>query len=184
MSKTSKTPRDPYYQALQHMLVIPQVEAAQLFQTIVNAPFHDQLRAIQLDLGILALLLVNEKTQTVDRIALSDTESAHGAVRMSAKPFHKIKIPLTHTTNLIARALATDKMQQTDDWHYLFVPALTAKEARLNQAGSGIECSLIYPFKGVRRGAMIFSFYQPLSRITKEHFDFVEFYMQQVATLL
>ncbi|HUP26405.1 MAG TPA: hypothetical protein VM124_02025 [Candidatus Limnocylindrales bacterium] len=183
MSQTGSPLNDPYYQTLQDMLATNQDEP-QLFQTIVNAPFHDKLRAIQLDLGIVVLLLANKQSKTIDRIALSDTFSAQGAVRMSAKPFKDIKIPLGHKTNIIAQAIATAELQQTDNWYYLFVPALTREEAHFNQAGAGIECSLVQPLKGAKTGAMIFSFYQPLPKIGNEHREFVDYYSKLVATKL
>lgn len=58
-------------------------DAAQLNDTIVNAPFGDNLGAIDIDLGVVVLLLARPETKTIDRIALSDTYSAKGAVRMS-----------------------------------------------------------------------------------------------------
>lgn len=183
MVKRSEASQDPYYKEL-HRLLATAGSGTQLYKAIVNAPFHDQLRAIQMDLGIVVLLFSNRTTGTIDRIALSDTYSAQGAVRMSAKPFEKIKIPLGHKTNLIAKAIASGKPQQTDDWRYLFVPALTARQAHFNQAGAGIECSLVCPLPGKKEGAMIFSFYQPLANIQAEHYAFIEFYIELVARQL
>lgn len=153
---------------------------AELYKAIVNAPFHDLLRALQIDLGTIVLLLVNTKTKTIDRIALSDTEAARGAVRMSNKPFEKIKIPLSHKTNIISKALATSQPQNTEDWRYLFAPALNAQEAHFNQAGAGIESSYVYPVSGKKTGALIFSLYQPISNISNEHTDFMQFYSKLV----
>ena len=181
---TARTGSDPYYQKMSAILSASNKNDAQLFKAAVNAPFHDKLRALEIDLGATVLLLVNNEHKTIDRIALSDTASAQGAVRMSAKPFEKIKIPLSHKGNLIAKAVETGKPQSTDDWRYLFVPALTAREAHFNQAGAGIESSYIYPLKGRRSGAMIFSFYQPLQNIGKEHLQFMRYYSELVASNL
>jgi hypothetical protein len=155
-----------------------------LFKAIVNAPFNDRHHATLLSLGVVVLLLVNKQTNTIDRIALSDTEPATGAVSMSAKPFHQIKIPVNHKGNLIAQAIATNRYQQTDDWQYLFVPELTPEEARFNQAGAGIGCSVIYPLECRDGGAMIFSYYEPPQKIGAKHHDFMEQYASTVCRRL
>jgi hypothetical protein len=157
----------------------------QLFETIVNAPFFDKRRITLLGLGIVVLLLVNKQTRTVDRIALSDTELAKGAVRMSVKPFKEIKIPLNYKGNFIAEAIRSERYQQTSDWQYLFAPDLTPEEARLNQAGAGIGCSFIYPLIDARHGgALIFSYYLALDKIEREHHDFMRNYSYLVAKRL
>lgn len=157
---------------------------AQLFKLIVNAPFHDMVKATELDLGILVLLQVNKKTGTIDRIALSDTEAAAGAVRMSEKPFHEIKIPIGHPENAIARAITTGAPQFVSDWKYLFVPALDAHAARFNQAGAGIEFSAVFPIKARDGGALIFSYFQVCHNIRHEHHEFMQSYIDIVAKQL
>lgn len=145
-----------------------------LYRTIVNAPFHDPLFSTQLDLGVVVLLLVNDASKTIDRIALSDTYSANGAVRMSPKPFKEIRIPINNSENIIAQAIKSKQPKQTRDWKDLFVPDLTPQEARFNQAGAGIECSIVYPLsKDKVTGALIFSMYQPLDQIDARHHDFM-----------
>jgi hypothetical protein len=156
----------------------------QLHQAIVNAPFSDPLAAALLDLGVVVLLLVNKKTQTIDRVALSDTYSAKGAVRMSAKPFHDIKIPVDYKQDYVARTIASAKPHATNDWKYLFIPALTTKDAHFNQAGAGIESSTVYPLPLKQGGALIFSFYQPVASITKKHHAFMQSYCALVSTYL
>jgi hypothetical protein len=150
----------------------------ELYSAIVNAPFTDKASTTSLGLGIVVLLLVNKKTKTLDRIALSDTDLAAGAVRMSAKPFHEIKIPLSVKENILIQAIETGEPQQTDDWQYLFVPVLTPQEAKFNQFGAGIERSVVYPIITNRtkkaRGAMIFSYFQLNNEITDEHTAFMQ----------
>lgn len=149
----------------------------QLHQAIVNAPFQDKLFSTHLGLGIVVLLLVNPETKTIDRIALSDTYPAQGAVRMSAKPFKEITIPLDHAHNLIAKAIQQGARQLTADWKYLFIPDLTPREARFNQAGAGIECSYVYPLIGPKgKGAIIFSYFEPPDKVGPEQQYFMESY--------
>src|SRR6185437_14407139 len=138
----------------------------ELFEAIVNAPFHDKAKTAVLGLGIVVLLLVNTETGNIDRVALSNTELARGTTDISVKPFRAIKIPLGYKANFIAKAIRRGRYQQTSDWQYLFAPALTPEEARLNQAGGGIACSFIYPLTNARNGgALIFSYFINLDRI-------------------
>src|SRR5205809_2346388 len=83
----------------------------QLFKNIVNAPFNNRKHAALLGLGIVVLLLVNKSSRVVDRVALSDTELAQGAVKVSVKPFKDIKIPLVYKGNFIAEAIRSGRYQ-------------------------------------------------------------------------
>lgn len=159
-----------------------------LFHAIVNTPFTDKLHATELGLGIVVLLLVNEKNGTLDRIALSETEMAKGAVEISAKPFHEIRIPLDHTQNMLIRVVKNHEPEFTEDWSGMFSPELTPEEARFNQAGAGIACSAAYPllsFDGkTALGCMIFSYFEPLKELGDRHYAFMKVYADTVAAKL
>ena len=164
----------------------------ELCKAIVNGPFADRSITTDLGLGIIVLLLVNEKTKTIDRVALSNTDPAVGAVRMSARPFHEIKIPLTEKNNILVKAVSSGKPQVTSDWQYLFTPVLTAQEARFNQFGAGIDHSIVYPLHNKQDGtvpaAIIFSYFELPHDIGAEHNEFmgqvVERVEQYLPTLL
>jgi hypothetical protein len=174
----------PYYKQLQTILHDAPTKE-HLLDAIVNAPFHELRKSMHLDLGIVVLLMVNSDDGTIDRIALSNTPAADGAVKMSEKPFADIKIPLNHKKNVIARAIASGEPQVTADWELLFVPALSAQAARFNQAGAGIESSQVYPLKDAGDGgALIFSFFQPARNIGPEHQIFMQSYSEMVAEAL
>jgi len=132
----------------------------ELFEAIVNAPFTNPLPAVLIFLGIMVLLQVDKTKGTVNRIALSQTEQAKMTTEVSAKPFNQIKIPLDYLENIIADAIHTGKPQDTTDWKFLFNPAMTASQARLNQANAGIAHSVVYPLKSRDGGALIFSYFQ------------------------
>jgi hypothetical protein len=172
-----------YFKQIKKLLEAAKSDNA-LFEVIVNAPFTDRVKVTNIDLGIIVLLLVNTKSQTINRIALSNTELAKGAVKMSAKPFKAIKIPVGYRDNIVAEAIRTNKPRTTGDWQYLFVPALTASQARLNQSGAGIECSLVYPLAARDGGALIFSFFQPPHNISEKHRTFADMYTELVDTAL
>jgi hypothetical protein len=156
-----------------------------LYQAIVDAPFYNKAMTAQMGLGILVLLLVNKEQGTIDRIALARTALAQGAVAVSVKPFNEIKIPYNDPKNFIAIAVRRQHHMITSDWQYLFVPALSDQEARMNQAGAGIACSVVYPLKDVGDGgAMIFSYYEPVERIGKIHHKFMTDYIQAASSAL
>lgn len=155
-----------------------------LYRNVVNTPFTDQLLVTQLDLGIVVLLLVNTHDQTIDRVALSDTLQAKGAVSVSAKPFHDIKIPLDAPHNALVQVIKNDTPQLIEDWSVLFTPVLTAEESRRNQRAASIDCSLICPLHFAKGGALIFSFFQPEKYLTENHISFAQEYTKLVENYL
>lgn len=160
-------------------------DAQHLYKAIVNAPFKDKLATTILGVGIIVLLIKNQASGTLDRIALSQTEQAEGAVSISVKPFTEIRIPLSAHDNALIQAMHSQEHRILTDWKYLFIPALTAQEARLNQAGAGIDCSVVYPLNDYENGgAMIFSYYEPMSRLTNVHHDFMRTYSTACAKAL
>jgi hypothetical protein len=164
-----------YHEELEKLLSKP-TSRSSLYQEIVDGPFHNKVMSARLGLGICVLLLVNKEEGTIDRIALAKTDLAQSTLEISAKPFEEIKIPANHKDNYIARAIRRKHYMITSDWQYLFVPALTPEEARFNQAGGGIACSVIYPLDIKGGGALIFSYYEPVDRIDKNHHHFMQSY--------
>ncbi len=158
-------------------------DGQKLYQAIVNGPFKHKAKVVPLGLGVVVLLLVNDKDQMLDRIALSDTEQAEGAVEYSVKQFHEIRIPLTASRNVLIKSLKSGQPHSTEDWQYLFTPALTAQEARFNQAGAGISHSWVYPLEaGI--GALIFSYFIPLSDSGPLQQEFMNRYTSLVSNRL
>lgn len=147
---------------------------------VVNAPFKFNLAVTMLDLGVIVLLI--KKAKTINRIALSETDSARGARMASVVPFEKIQIPIDASGNSIARAIALNEPQSTEDWATLFTPVLAAKQARNNQKAAGIDCSYVFPWEnGKLEGALIYSYYQPKQTISKNHHAFMKTYTALVA---
>ncbi|HEX8182739.1 MAG TPA: hypothetical protein VF575_04020 [Candidatus Saccharimonadales bacterium] len=156
-----------------------------LYQKIVNTPFMYKRETTLLGLGIIVLLLKNDDQHTLDRVALSRTERAQGAVQISVKKFEDIRIPLDAKENILIHALDTDEFKMITDWKYMFIPALTAQEARLNQAGAAIDCSVVYPLSRLPGGGvMIFSFFEPMSTLTGLHHRFMRSYADACTTAL
>lgn len=156
-----------------------------IYQQITDEPFKEKFQAVQLDLGIIALLLLDPDKRIINRIAMSDTELAHSTDAVSAKPFHEMNIPSDHRTNIIAKAIRGGKLQQTSDWKDLFIPALTSSEARFNQAAGGIGSSIVVPIISSEvSGALVYDFYQPIENIDEIHRNFVKEYTDIVKSIL
>lgn len=156
----------------------------ELFRAIVNAPFAQPAEAAFLFLGIVVLLFVDKKTGMIDRVALSNTELAKNTTDVSLVPFSEIKIPANYSENIISQTIATGKPHDTTDWKFLFDPAMTAEQARLNQASGGIAYSAVYPLKVRDGGAMIFSYFQYMHNIGAAQHDFMQTYSRLVEARL
>lgn len=149
----------------------------ELHGLIVNAPFEFRVATTFMFLGIIVLLIVDEKTGNINRVALSNTELAKNTTDVSYVPFDKIKIPVAHKENIIALAIRSGKPQDTTDWKFLFEPALTPEQARMNQASGGIAYSAVYPLVDVKPGAaLIFSYFQYMHNIGGPQVDFMKRY--------
>lgn len=156
-----------------------------LMATIVNAPFTYRIEMTHMSLGIIVLLLADKSDGMIHRMALSSTEMAAGTTDVSVKRFEDIKIPLDYPHNIIADAIRTQQPQRTTDWQYLFAPALTPEEARLNQAGGSIACSVVYPLPDIGDGgALIFSYYQYPEYLGEAQEEFMERYSFMAASRL
>lgn len=166
---------------LKRLLDVSVSDERELFRLVVDTPFELKVDAAFLFLGITVLLLANKATGMIDRVALSNTELAKNTTDVSYVPFEEIKIPLdNHEGNIIAKAIQSGKPQDTTDWKFLFDPALTPQQARINQASAGIAYSAVYPFSARNGGAMIFSYYQYASEIGEPQHKFMKNYISLV----
>ncbi len=182
MTATPRDASDFDYNSLKAILADASTE--DLYRTIVNAPFRDKLKTTFLFLGIIVLTLVDPETGTIQRVALSETELAKNTTEVSLVPFNEIKIPADHPENILAKAIKTNEPQDTTDWKFLFEPAMTPDQARINQASGGIAYSAVYPLTIKGGGALIFSYFQYLHEIGDKQRDFMENYAKIVTDRL
>lgn len=171
------------YDSLQQELVHAK-DGSGLYRTVVDSPFLHKVEMARMHLGIIVLLLKDEASGMIDRVALSNTELAKGTTDISVKRFEDIKIPADNQENYIAKAIRTKEPQLTTDWQYLFVPALTPEEARFNQAGGGIACSAIHPFTHGVDGALIYSYFQYPEQLGDAPQEFMQMYTDMVSRRL
>lgn len=173
---------DPHLQNLASILSKSTKDTC--YQSVVDAPFEDKLQSAMLGLGIVALIILNKKDKTLDRVAISQTDRAKDVLKSTVKPFYAIKIPASTQSNLIATAVRTGKTQITTSWSDLLTPALTPKDAALDQTISAIGCSIVEPFKcKTLSGALLFDFFLGSESLTKEHNDFIEQYTKLVTQI-
>jgi hypothetical protein len=168
------------YEALSDILAAASASDEKLFRAIVNAPFAYPLETAFMFLGIIVLLQVDKDTGMIDRVALSNTELAKNTTNVSYVPFNDIKIPLNHPSNIIASTIREREPHDTTDWRFLFEPALTAEQARMNQASGGIAFSAVHPLNSRDGGAMIFSYFQYAQNIGDAQRDFMDRYVSLV----
>jgi hypothetical protein len=157
----------------------------QLYESIVNAPFYNKRVTTMMGLGFLSFVLINRTTKTIDRIAISKTDLAQGALDITVKPFRDLKVPIGYKGNAVAEAIRSGRYQQTNDWDYLLKPSLKPEEARLNQAAAGIASSFVYPLTGAKNpGAIIFQYFITLDKIESVHREFMFRYTKLVSQAL
>ena len=138
-------------------------------QAIADALFQTDI-AIDFEIGAVVLTRLNVADNMIDRVALSRTPPAVGAVRASTKQFESIRIPADAKENALARCIAGGKSEIVTDWYELFTPALSAQEARDNQAGAGVMCSVVNSYAGKESsGALIFSLLCGAEEVGSEH---------------
>ncbi|HSW79637.1 MAG TPA: hypothetical protein VLG47_02570 [Candidatus Saccharimonadales bacterium] len=169
---------------MQQQLIQMLHEAAEsdLFATIVNAPFQFQVDAALMFLGIIVLLLADSKSKQIYRVALTNNDMAEAAKKVSVKKFQDIVIPTNSRKNLIAQVIRNGRPAMTTDWKDLFIPSLTPAQSRINQANAGIASSAVYPLTGMDcGGALIFSYYQYIDKISAKTKKFMESYVQGVS---
>lgn len=175
---------DTYLSELKRLLETAKTDT-QLYEAIVNAPFHDKRTTTMLGLGFLSFVLVNKRTRTIDRISITKNELSQGAIDITIKPFHDLKVPVSYKGNCVSEAIRSGRYQQTNDWNYLLTPVLKPEEARLNQAGAGIASSYVYPLTGSREaGAIIFQYFITLDKIENTHREFMFRYTKLVSRAL
>jgi hypothetical protein len=168
-----EAPDETYYRRLHELLSKPRTAHA-LFEMVVLAPFHQKIVSAYLGLGVVILLLVDEPHDTINSVAVSKTDAAKDTA---------VHLPLGHHRNAIVKAVVERAPQQITDWSLAFAPELTTQEARMNQAETGTECSVIFPIirNNRVRGALLFGYLEPPEQIGTNQYDFMTRYSQLVA---
>jgi hypothetical protein len=164
---------------------ITRANARQTYSVIANAPFKNTVDMGLLFLGFIVVYIVDDKTNEIQLKATSRTEEYKLAVeRFAFKPksYHLNFDKDKHNT--IVQAIATGKPQTTCDWVTLNRGETPHDVVRINQANSGIACSIIYPFSSAVKGAMMYNYYQYQEQLGSPQWAFMDRYTELVSTYL
>lgn len=150
-------------------IILNTLDFNHVVQNVVDSLLFE-LNYLQLGYRIIVLTLIDEKTGTLKRISLSQTEEAWKAQQASVIPFHQIEIPLAAEDNLLIKVIREKKVGATNYWPDIFKPVLTPEQALKNQAAAGVKASMIYPVVARDRaiGALIFSLIKDVKDVKDE----------------
>ncbi|MCL4367090.1 GAF domain-containing sensor histidine kinase [Patescibacteria group bacterium] len=153
-------------------VVLNTLDFHQVVETSVNSVLTE-LGYLKLGYRIVVLALVNEENETLDRIAISQTDEARKALMVSPVPFKDIIIPLIDTNNLLIKSLQTRTVYSTNDWYQILRPTYKPEDATRVQKAVGIKTSMIYPVvtQGKSIGVIIFSMIKDYRDVSEEEKD-------------
>ncbi len=155
------------------------------YSAIVNVPFEDELDMAYLFLGFICIYIVDQKSKRVCLKASSDTEQYRLAIeRFKFDPAEYCLDFDKNKDNPIVQAIAANETKITTDWSTLNRGQTATRIVRLNQANSGIACSIIRPFDSKVRGALMFNYYQYSDQIGGPQETFMDRYTELVSNYL
>ncbi len=117
---------------------------------------------VEAEFKAVIILVLNKDAQTLEKLAVSQTEAIARVEVELKRPFYGEKISLTNVTNFVVKAVKERSTQVTHDMMDVLAPYYTAVEVEKIETIVGIQSSLIYPLI-VREeiiGAMIISISQ------------------------
>lgn len=155
-------------------IILDTLDFNQVVQKIVDSVLLE-LGYLKLGYHIVVLALVDQKTNVLKRISISQTDDAKKALQASPVPFSEINIPLTAKENLCIKALDTKQPFNTTRWSDILSPPLSEKEALDTQKQVGIKTSLIYPVvsKNESLGIIIFSMVKSEKEVSPQEKDLI-----------
>ncbi|KKR28165.1 MAG: hypothetical protein UT61_C0056G0001, partial [Candidatus Woesebacteria bacterium GW2011_GWA1_39_8] len=141
-----------------------------------------ELGYLQLGYRIVVLALIDESTNVLKRISISQTPEAQKALEITPVPFQNIDIPMNYSENICIKAIEESKPYVTHDWKDILLPSYNNEEARKIQEIIGIHTSVVYPitYHGKSRGVMIFSMVKSEEEMSEEEKDLIRGYTDVV----
>jgi signal transduction histidine kinase len=168
--RPKKTPEDKSTtESLRRLqnVILNTLDFNQVVKNSVNSVFNE-LGYLDLGYRIVVLSLINEQEETLERIAISQTEDAKKALLATRVPFSKIIIPLNEADNLCVKAISTKSVYATTYWYDILRPVSNEADAAILQRKVGIKTSMIYPVfaNGRAIGSIIFSMVKKYEEVT------------------
>ena len=155
-------------------IILETLDFHEVVQKIVDSILLN-LGYLNLGYRIVVLILHDKKTNTLQRVSISQTAEAKKALTASPIPFRQITIPLEEKTNICVQAFTDKKPYATSYWPELLSPAFKKDEAIAIQNLVGIKTSLVYPltFKNESVGVLIFSMVKHEKDVTAEEKELI-----------
>ena len=162
---------------------LTQTEAKHLGEAIVQAPYNHPREMGLLFMGFLCFYQPSSDGTAIQYISSSDTEYARQAMEGYDFDLHDYRVPLTATENSLVQAFTTGEPVTSSNWDTLRRPEVEEGVARMNQANSGIACSVAYPLVD-KRGVLLYSYFQYNEALGESHQTFMQGYADLVSEVL
>lgn len=155
-------------------IILDSLDFKEVVQKIVDSVLSE-LGYLRLGYRIVVLTLLDERTQTLHRISISQTEEARKALEITPVPFSEINIPLSAEKNILVKSIFEKVPFTTHDWVDILYPSYTPEDAKRVQQAIGIKTSMIYPIMSRDKaiGALIFSMVKDESEVSESERDLI-----------
>ena len=163
-------------------IILDTLDFREVVQKVVDS-ILTELGYLNLGYKVVVLALVDEKTKTLNRVALSQTEGATKTRQVSELPFNEIKIPLSAKGNLCIKALKENKIQITHYFPDILTPPISVENAIRSQENAGIKASMVYPLesRGNTIGVMIFSMDKVEKDVSPQEWSLLRYFTELVS---
>ncbi|MCI0542551.1 GAF domain-containing sensor histidine kinase [bacterium] len=127
------------------------------------------------------LAIVDETHQTLKRVAVSDTASAHAALQALEIPFGDIDIKLSDKENYCIKSIDENNPHTTSDLYDVLRPTVSRENASVVQKAMGTKTTLIYPIFAITEKKALGVF---LVSVNKSAEDITEFEKQTLSNFV
>jgi len=158
-------------------IILNSLDFRRVVQEVVDSILLE-LGYLELGYKIVVLALVDKNTNTLKRVALSQTEEAWKTREVSKVPFDQITIPMEAGQNSCIKAIIENRPQITHYFPDILTPPLTPENALESQKNAGIKTSMVYPLnvRGKTIGIMIFSMTKGEEEVTAEEKRLIQYF--------
>lgn len=155
-------------------IILDTLDFNDVVQKIVDSVLLE-LGYLQLGHRIVVLALLDEKTQTLKRISISQTDEAKKALEVTPVPFKELDVPLSAVSNICAKTVLENRPYTTHDWAELLCPPYSKDQAIAVQMVVGIKTSMVFPVvsKGKAIGVLIFSMIKGEKEVSENEMDLI-----------
>jgi signal transduction histidine kinase len=163
-------------------IILDTLDFREVLQKVVDAILHE-LGYLHLGYKVVVLALIDEESNTLKRVSLSQTEEARKTREVSEMPFEDIVIPMDADKNLCIKAIKENQVQITHHFPDILTPPISEENALESQKNAGIKTSMVYPLnvRGKTIGIMIFSMVKGEEEVTQDEKNLLKYFTDLVA---